>query len=85
MDEKNIPYIVFESTTARMERSMKRLTIALIISIVAIFASNALWLYAWCQYDYSSSETSTVEIQADGNSNANFIGNDGDINSGGTD
>ena len=81
----NVPYVVFESTTARSERTMKRLIIALVISVALVFASNALWLWAWCQYDYSSSETSTVEIQADGNSNANFVGNDGDITNGGTD
>nr|DAO63040.1 MAG TPA: immunity protein [Caudoviricetes sp.] len=83
MDEKNVPYIAFESTTARQERSIKRLTIALIVTVVLMFGSNALWLYAWCQYDYSSTETS-VELNADGDSNANYIGNDGDITNGGT-
>lgn len=79
----NVPYVVFESATARSERTIKRLIIALIVSVVLIFASNALWLWAWCQYDYSSSETSTtVELQADGDSNASYIGNNGDINYG---
>jgi hypothetical protein len=83
VDEKNVPYIAFESTTARQERSIKRLTIALIVTVALMFGSNALWLYAWCQYDYSSTETS-VELNADGDSNANYIGNNGDITNGST-
>ena len=52
-----VPYIVHESAMARNERSLKRLVIALIVAIALIFASNAAWLYAWCQYDYASEET----------------------------
>lgn len=52
-----VPYIVHESAMARQERHIKRLVIALIVAIALIFASNAAWLYAWCQYDYSGEET----------------------------
>lgn len=52
-----VPYIVHESAMARQERHIKRLVIALIVAIALIFASNAAWLYAWCQYDYSGKET----------------------------
>lgn len=54
---ENVPYIVHESSMARMERQIKRLWIALIVSVFLLFASNVAWLYAWCQYDYSSEET----------------------------
>lgn len=73
---ENVPYIVHELSMARMERQIKRLWIALIICIIMLFASNAAWLYAWCQYDYSSEEIVTVDGK-DGV--ANYIGNDGDI------
>ena len=80
----NIPFVVFENAIARMERITKRLVIALIISVFLIFLSNIAWLYAWMQYDYSSSattETSTVTV--DGKDGvANYIGNDGDITNG---
>lgn len=56
MDEKHITYIVYESGMARSERHIKRLIIALVICIFLIFISNAAWLYAWYQYDYSSEE-----------------------------
>lgn len=83
MEEKNIPYIVFESEMTRQERSIKRLIITLVVTILLLFGSNIAWLYAWCQYDYSSSETS-VELSADGSSNANYIGENGEIINGGT-
>lgn len=68
---KDIPYVVFEGIQTRNELTLKRLTTALIVSIVLIFACNMAWLYAWTQYDYSGSETVTV----DGNSGtANYIG-----------
>lgn len=80
-DIQQIPYIVYESEQARNERHIKRLIVALIISIALIFASNALWLWGWVQYDYSSEET-VVEQKTDDGGNANYIGENGDINNG---
>ena len=86
---ENIPFVAHENEMSRMERIIKKLIIALVISIFLMFASNAMWLYAWMQYDYSSdattttttTETSTVTI--DGKDGvANYIGNNGDITNG---
>jgi hypothetical protein len=74
---RSVPFAVHESAMARNERTVKRLVIALIAAIVLIFASNAIWLYAWMQYDYSSEE-SVVDVDAN-DGVANYIGNDGDI------
>ena len=74
---ENVPYIVYESERARSERHIKRMWIALIVLVAMIFATNAVWLWAWTRYDY---ETVTVD-SADGG-NANYIGNDGDIYNG---
>lgn len=74
----SVPYVVHESTVARTERIIKRQWIALIVAICMIVGCNALWLYAWMQYDYES-----YEITADGDSNANYIGEDGNIYNGG--
>lgn len=65
-----------ELAFAFIERTVKRQWIALIIALCMLFASNAAWLYCWCQYDYSSEEIVTVDGK-DGI--ANYIGNDGDI------
>lgn len=74
---QSVPFVVHESAMARNERTVKRLVIALIAAIALIFASNAIWLYAWMQYDYSS-EGSVVDVDAN-DGVANYIGNDGDI------
>ena len=81
---ENVPYIVHESSMARMERQIKRLWIAVIVSVCLLFASNSAWLYAWCQQDYSSEDT-IVDVNSDDGGNANYIGNDGDIVNGESD
>lgn len=90
MEEKmaQIPFVAHEGSLTRMERIIKRLVVALVITIVLMFASNALWLYAWMQYDYSSDATTTTttteeNVTVDGKDGiANYIGNDGDITNG---
>ena len=73
---EGVPYIVHESSMVRVERQIKRLWIALIVSIALLFTSSAIFTYSWLQYDYSSEEIVTVDGK-DGT--ANYIGNDGDI------
>lgn len=78
-----VPYIVHESECARNERHIKRLIIALIVTVALIFGSNLAWLIAWMQYDYSSGNSETVvELDGKEGGNANYIGNDGDITNG---
>jgi multidrug resistance efflux pump len=81
MEEKNkerpVPYIVYEYTMARFERTIHRLIIALIVAVVALFASNMAWLYVWNQYDYSSV---TVDSKDGGNANYLEAGISGVIN-----
>ena len=60
-----------------MSRTLNKLIAIVIVCICLLFASNAAWLYAWMQYDYGS-----YEITADGDSNANYIGQDGNIYNG---
>lgn len=78
MEIKQIPYIAYEAAEAKSERTIKRLILALVLSIILIFASNAIWLYAWCQYDYSS-EGTTYSQDGEGLNNIN-TGSQGDIN-----
>lgn len=70
---QSVPFVVHESAQARNERTVKRLVVALIVAIALIFASNAAWLCAWMQYDYTSEETVT-EYTQDGEG-LNIIGN----------
>lgn len=74
-DQKSVPYIVYESAEARHERIEKRLIIALVICIVMMFSTNAIWIYYTNQYEYHDEY-----VSVDGrDGTANYIGNDGDI------
>ena len=77
-DEKiSVPYIVYEGAQARQERLTKKLMILIIVLICMLFASNAIWLYAWTSYDYvEEGEEIAVDVNADDGGNANFIGRD---------
>lgn len=71
-----VPYIVHESTMARMERTIKRLWIALILVICLLVATNGAWL--WYENQWEVVETTEITQENDGGYN-NYIGNDGDI------
>ena len=73
---ESVPYIVHESSMARMERQIKRLWIALIVVIAMLFASNAGWLIYESQF-----EAITYEQDGEGINNVNY-GEQGDLNNG---
>ena len=77
---KDVPYIVYESESARHERTVKRLLTALLITILLMVGTNMAWLYVWNQYDIST-ESYTVE-NAEGNTNYLEAGMNGEINNG---
>ena len=74
-----VPWIVFEGEMARNERTVRRLWVALIVAIALIFATVGVFVWYLEQYDYTSSETITID-GADGI--ANYIGKDGTIYNG---
>jgi len=70
MDSKEaVPYIVHESAMMRADRHICRLIVALIIAITLLFVSNAVWLWAWSRYDFSSYELDGGGINVVGSSN----------------
>ena len=73
---ESVPYIVHESSMARMERQIKRLWIALIVAVCMLFASNAGWLIYESQF-----ETITYEHDGEGINSVNY-GEQGDLNHG---
>ena len=73
-----VSYFVFEGEQVRHERIVKRLIAVIIICIGLLFASNAFWLYAWMQYDYSGQE---INYTQDGRG-INIIGNDNEVGDG---
>lgn len=67
MQDNSIPYIAYESAIASSERHIKRLWIALIVSIVLFFASNVIWLIEWTSYDYIDEVETTYTQDGDTN------------------
>lgn len=77
-ENANVPYIAHEAEVARLERTISRLARIIIICVALIFASNALWLYFWNQYEYVGEETSVTQ---DG-LGVNIIGAYNEVNDG---
>ena len=74
-----VPFAVHESAMARAERTSRRLWILLIVLVVLLVGSNALWIWYESQFE-------KVEVTQENEDGYNsFIGNDGDIYNGETD
>ena len=60
-----------------LKTQLRNAHIVIIILIIALFASNVVWLYAW---NLPVEETTTTEtVTQDGEGINNYVGNDGDI------
>ena len=73
MEHKDVPYIVYEGMSARNERTIKRLIVALVIAVILIFASNMAWLLYESQF-----QTMTYSQDGEGLNNLN-TGSQGDL------
>lgn len=71
-----VPFAVHESAMARMERTIRRLWILLIVLVVLLVGTNALWIWYESQFE----DVYTEITQENERGINNFIGNDGDIN-----
>jgi len=70
--------IAFERMQAKDERNDRWRNITIVLLIILLVVTNAMWLVAWNQYDYIDDYTQVDS----GEGNINFIGDDGDINNG---
>ena len=77
--DNNVPYIVFEGEQARHERTVRRLVLALLVSIALMFASNIAWLLFFNQFDFKSD---TIEVNSQEEGNASYMGGSGVIDNG---
>lgn len=78
MENKDVPYIVYEGSMARAERIIKRLIIAVVLEILLIVASNGAWLWYINQYDFM-----TYEYSQDGRG-INIIGDSNGVDRNGS-
>lgn len=60
---ESVPYIVHESSMARMERQIKRLWVTVILLIAIVVVTNGAWI--WYESQFSDIET-TIEAEQDG-------------------
>ena len=74
----SVPYVVHEAEVSRQERQIKRMWIALIVLMVALFLTNLAWIGVFNSYEYSSEETI---YQQDGEG-TNIIGDSNEVNNG---
>ena len=74
--DKDIPYIVFESTICRFDRVIKRLWIVILILIFLLLGTNLAWLYYESQFEEVTEVTTTTQgVKQKGDKNT-FIGGD---------
>lgn len=72
-EKKDVPYIVYEDTATRLERTIERLWILAIILVALLIGTNGAWLYYEHQF-----EDITTTIQQDVETvSGNAIINDG--------
>ncbi len=64
-----------------IKKSAKRYFILFCITLLLLFTSNLVWLYAWCL----PAEDTEVSQDSEDNGVNNYIGKDGDIINGETD
>ena len=62
-EQESVPYIVHESSMARMERQIKRLWITILLLIAMLVVTNGAWI--WYESQFSDIET-TIEAEQDG-------------------
>jgi hypothetical protein len=71
---KEIPYIVFESEMARLERIIKKQFVLIIVAVVFLVGTNACWLW----YENQFIDEVTVTQENDDGYN-NYVDGDGTI------
>lgn len=73
--QKDISYIAFESSQARMERVNKKQWIVILVLIATLIGTNAGWIYYESQWQYVNNTTVTQNV--DSAEGGNALINDG--------
>ena len=75
----SVPYVVHESAMARAERHTKALIWVIVLLIVLLVGTNAVWLWYESQFEVVEETAETIITQDNTDGYNNYIGNDGDI------
>lgn len=84
---KTVSYFAFESMLEREDRQQRRMLVVIIILSVMLFVSFIITaIMGWKMYKELSQfdviDEYEVEVDSEGEGNANYIGKDGDITNG---
>lgn len=74
---KDVPYIVFESELARLERIIKREFVLIVVSVVLLVGTNACWLWYESQFEEVTTTTQEVTQDVDSGDGGDAVINDG--------
>ena len=83
MDNENniiMSRYAFERMQTKDEKNDRWRNIIILVLIILLVVTNAMWLVAWNQYDYV--DTYDVDLDSGEGGDANYIGNNGDISYG---
>ena len=62
-----VPYYVYDCIAEKEKENRKQLLKIIVALIIALFLTNAIWLYCWMQYDYVTTEDIGLENNEKGN------------------
>lgn len=80
MDSKNISEYALEVVCTRLDKINARIVKALILTIVLLFISNAIWAYVWMQYDIEDEVTTeTITLDTGEGGDANYADRGGSV------
>lgn len=68
---REIPYVIVESMLTRLERTLTKLWIVILILIVLLVGSNIAWLYYESQFETAEI---TQDVDTDNGDNTTVIG-----------
>lgn len=72
---RDVPYIVFESELARLERIIRKQFVLIIVAVVFLVGTNACWL--WYESQFEEVTTTEVTQDVDSGDGGDAIINDG--------
>lgn len=72
---KDVPYIVYESEMARLERIIRRQFVLIVVALVFLVGTNACWI--WYENQFEEVTTTEVTQDVDSGEGGDAIINDG--------
>lgn len=73
MDDKSVPYLVYESAMARMERTIHRLWTLAVLLVILLVGTNIAWVAYESQYEDITVTQDVLQTTDDGGANSNTL------------